>query len=188
MPSPGMVTTVYFAMIPFLPYKTFYPEELVKRRTCLERSRNDALTCLRVQRGYRAFVASELRSPGPEEGVRPTRASSQSQPLRYQFLHSVGDHERLRHAAKRRERELFATPRNRAGGEIDVDVVSGNNCFLFGCNLRRKLLAQLLHQLRNFYAEKAVVICVSQVRLREAGSYYQENTFRLEASDRLLTT
>src|ERR1700751_3929500 len=94
----------------------------------------------------------------------------QSQSLRYQVLYPFGNDQRLRHASQRRERKFLSLPRDYARREIDVDLVARNDRLLFGRNFFCELLAQALHQLRNLHAQEAVVIRISQVSLRKAGS------------------
>src|SRR5450631_531741 len=78
MPSPGMVMTVYFAMI--TPWNIYRPD---------------------------AEGAEKIK-------VSSMKELSHAQPLRHQILHSASNHQRLRHAAQRRERKLLPTPRDRA--------------------------------------------------------------------------
>src|ERR1035438_1666545 len=74
----------------------------------------------------------------------------------HQILHSTGDHQRLRHRAQRRKRELFPGIPDRTPREINFNLVSRNNRLLFLCDRIRILRAQPVHQFRRLDAQKAI--------------------------------
>src|SRR5271165_3807361 len=120
MPSPGMVTTVCFAIeVPF-------PDSRDPDRSVL---------C--------SFHPPLLRVGGREaEGPAFRRASVLSdagshcalQLLPYQVLNSSRDHQRLRHTAQRREGELFARITNGARCKVDFDGIFAEDRLLFSCD------------------------------------------------------
>src|ERR1019366_348394 len=112
----------------------------------------------------------------------------QSQLPAHQVLHSAGNHQRLWHAAQRREGELLACIANGTRGKIDLDLVTGNNRLFLARDRIGKLCAQPVHQTGRLDAEKAVVECVTQIGLREAARDHQWNALVFKRRHRLLAT
>src|ERR1039457_2360831 len=167
MPSPGMVITVYFAIMLLGISTAETPREPQLKQDCHPEQSERPLH-------FSALPASR----------RCTNLSS-AQPPCHQVLHSAGNHQRLRHAAQRRERKFLSAPADRTRSEIDINVIPRNDRLLLSRDFPGKLLAHTCHKFRHLDAQKAVVERIAQIRLREAGRDYQRNAFRLQTRDRL---
>src|SRR6266853_550713 len=145
MPSPGMVTTVCFAIRAVSP-GYFMVRDCVVACDSPARSPEQGRTRTRDK-------ATPLQPYSSPRASRPrTHGLNQPQAFCDQVLHALRDHQRLRHAAERWERKFFSAPCDYAGHEIDGDRVARNDRLFLPGNLFGELLAQLFYQFRNFDA------------------------------------
>src|ERR1039458_3846383 len=204
MPSPGMDTTLRFAMNANSSNLVCHPER-GRRGDRVEGP--DFLPSLRdsdsLSRPPSPPRRAGLSSSPPQSGARVSHATmchivrlplnlrrhpAQPQLPAHQVLHSAGNHQRLWHAAQRREGELLACIANGTRGKIDLDLVTGNNRLFLARDRIGKLCAQPVHQAGRLDAEKAVVECVTQIGLREAARDHQWNALVFKRRHRLLAT
>src|ERR1700685_4184558 len=77
--------------------------------------------------------------------------------LTNEILDSARNHQRLRHAAQRRECELLAGKSNRAVRKININRVPGNDRLFLARYFVRESGAQARDQFRRFHTQKTVV-------------------------------
>src|SRR3954453_13267522 len=115
----------------------------------------------------------------------PALKQSETKFLCHQFLYAASDDERLRHGTHGREAEAFAAIGDGAGGEVDRNLVAGDDRLFFGGDLGGEQLLGAVDEFGTFDAEESVVECVAQIRLRETACDDQRQTFRLKRGDGL---